>query len=160
MSKFKVGDKVRCIVNPEDLDPGAEYTVREVDIQYNCIKLAERPGSWSGGRFELVKPYSFKPGDRVAVAFETTINSIVGDNAYFAGGLATTAAPLSSLTKLTEPLPTRYGAVIRINGTGTIYEYNGYGIWFIPGDTTAYKTEPRGEAVEYGFTVLYAGDGL
>lgn len=178
MSKFKVGDKVRCIeAYPGEagvLDLGGIYTVSRVGLSQNGPLLSFKENKFGAysHRFELAEePLAdweqkllgaggmpkFKVGDRVAVAFENTISSIVGDNAYFDNGLATTAAPLSSLTKLTEPIPTANRAIISI--LKKFYVHNGTGWWHRPGVAEGEATSTvQGKADEHGFTVVYAGD--
>lgn len=160
-SKFKVGDNVR--ITDSWVQNGAEFTITKISkgeggSSYWASGDPKGYGVWER-HLELVPLYSdFKPGDRVAVAFEGVITSTYDDTAYFGSGPKTIAAPISSLTKLTEPIPTTTGAVIRIDKTGTIYEHAGNGSWFIPGNEIEYRTEPQTEADDYGFTVLYAGD--
>lgn len=64
MSKFKVGDKVRCVMgDPPTLIPGAVYTV--IGSDGGLFYLAEVPTGWRDNRFELVEPREFRTGDQV-----------------------------------------------------------------------------------------------
>lgn len=177
MSKFKVGDKVRALGTSGShrgaYVKGKVYTVTELTSPMYIATVDESGESngWSVSKFELVeRPLedweqellngspTFKPGDRVAVAFEDVITSISGGNAYFNDGLATLAVPLSSLTKLTDPIPTAEGAVIRLQNS--VYELEDNGYWESIGSVANYShKEIQGWADTYGFTVLYAGDG-
>lgn len=72
MSKFKVGDKVRCIYAYDSrLDIGVVYTVGDVSRTNNCIIRLKYPYSdyeYHVSRFELVKEeptVKFRPGDKV-----------------------------------------------------------------------------------------------
>lgn len=178
MSKFKVGDKVRTTIKTAGLVQWQTGVVKEADrdsrfpysvlfegqsvpiaVYASEIELVERAlEDWEqkllnagGGTPE------FKPGDRVAVAFEGVITDVFGNNAYFDVGVDTLAAPLSSLSKLTEPIPTGDGAVIRLQNS--VYELEDNGYWESIGSVANYShKEIQGWADTYGFTVLYAGD--
>lgn len=75
MSKFKIGDKVRCVnarsvFKDKALVEGDIYTVEGHDENdYGCISLCERDGYFYEERFELVeepqKMSRFKDGDKV-----------------------------------------------------------------------------------------------
>lgn len=162
-TKFKVGDKVKCIEQYEHETPpvrGEVYTVERIEtgFTWDLLSLEGVKGGHYAYRFDLVTP-GFKVGDRVAVAFENTISSIVGDNAYFDNGLATTAAPLSSLTKLTEPIPTAGKTVIR-TGNGRIFEHGSMleGWWTLGLHASFDNAEVQSIADAHGFSVIYAGD--
>jgi hypothetical protein len=72
MTKFKVGDKVKCVDEKEhpQLNVGKEYTVKET-VKEKFVRLEELKGQHScyNACFELVKatvkPVKFKVGDRV-----------------------------------------------------------------------------------------------
>lgn len=179
MSKFKVGDKVRCIRSydsPRQYTRGDTFTVIDTSRIGWIRTRRDRDGKengWGAENFELVERAledweqellngtTFKPGDRVAVAFEDVINSVIDDIAYFNSGIHSFAAPLSSLTKLTDPIPTADGAVIRIDSpAGQVFERDVANGWWATGSDLPYRVEEVQEiANEYGgFTVLYAGD--
>lgn len=74
MSKFKVGDKVRTLVNPvgydntEYLGIGKEYEVVEVFESAGTVRVKGNKQAWAEARFELaVNPVAtdFKVGDKV-----------------------------------------------------------------------------------------------
>lgn len=55
MTKFKIGDKVRCIDSTASvLKEGKEHVVE--DISSHFIKLDDIYGKWRADRFELVEP--------------------------------------------------------------------------------------------------------
>jgi hypothetical protein len=71
MSKFKVGDTVRCVHHWFDpqLIAGKEYTVQEVEDGGQLVRLtSDMNAQWLSNRFELVTPKpepKFKVGDTV-----------------------------------------------------------------------------------------------
>lgn len=164
-SKFKVGDKVRCIevYDHHETPPvaGVEYTVERIEAGFilELLSLEGVRGGHYAYRFELVEPATpeFKVGDRVAVAFEGVIASVYGYTAFFDSGINTLAAPLSSLTKLTDPIPTADGAVIRFTDGDVSTRI--VGRWSTTGSYERTSDEDmQSDADRYGFTVLYAGD--
>ena len=107
----------------------------------------------------------FKKGDRVQVEFE----GIVAAEDTRAGMIFIDSPDKTGywlhpnyITKLTDPLPTKNGAVIRIIEMleyPRVFELATVGYWFETGNPSQIQGSRVQElANEYGFTVLYAGD--
>lgn len=165
---FNVGDRVICVdsgVNNEfGLEEGKEYTV----TKHYCSREGTEYISVSGGvaafytsRFTLVKPEpKFKVGDRVSITYENTITSISDyEIAYFRHGSRTLAAPVSALTKLSNPLPAKSRTVILLDSPayGAMQLIGSH--WHEAGADVIFSVdEAQVLADKYGFTVIHEGE--
>ena len=109
---------------------------------------------------------NFVIGNRVRVEFDGTILSFTSHGTVLVQREDGRQhwMHLNHLTKLHDPLPTKNGAMIRLNDETravTVLVLQGSGCWLGAGTNYEYSDKRAQEVADaYGFTVLYPGDDV